>query len=182
MNIRDRQQVKEEESPGNIREDGTEICNNLGEDHICHTVEKTFPCSECGKYFRRASHLYVHKRNHTGEKPFSCTECGKCFSHISVLNSHKMTHTGEKPFTCTECGKCFILLLEQLESAGLTYATSHMSLGTVGIPHATSILPLGPICCMRTPVSFISSPFCHCGAPVSSMHEILLLLRGARVT
>ncbi|KAM4619585.1 uncharacterized protein O3C94_021193, partial [Discoglossus pictus] len=144
LNIRDQQQVKEEESPGSIREgseggkslilsklhqeeetdvrshqevkednpvniveDGAEIWNNLGEDHMCHTVEKPFACSECGKCFSRASHLKEHKKTHTGEKMFACSECGKCFSQASYLKKHKRTHTGEKPFSCSECGKCF---------------------------------------------------------------------------
>ncbi|KAM4626570.1 uncharacterized protein O3C94_019612 [Discoglossus pictus] len=59
--------------------DGSEIWNNLGEDHTSHTVEKTFECTQCGKCFSWASHLNSHKRTHTGEKPFSCSECGKCF-------------------------------------------------------------------------------------------------------
>ncbi|KAM4608143.1 uncharacterized protein O3C94_022937, partial [Discoglossus pictus] len=107
LNIRDQQQVKEEESPVNIREDGSKIWNNIGEDPICNTVEQLFPCSECGKCFSLASNLNTHKRTHTGEKPFPCSECGKCFSQASSRNNHKRTHTGEKPFPCSECGKCF---------------------------------------------------------------------------
>ncbi|KAM4619603.1 uncharacterized protein O3C94_021167 [Discoglossus pictus] len=105
-NVRSHQEVKED-NPVNIGEDGSEIWNNPGEDHMCHTVEKPFACSECGKCFSRSSHLKDHKRTHTGEKPFSCSECGKYFSKTSYLNTHKRTHTGEKPFSCSECGKCF---------------------------------------------------------------------------
>ncbi|KAM4641328.1 uncharacterized protein O3C94_015723 [Discoglossus pictus] len=87
LNIRDQQQVNEEESPGNIREDGAEICNTLGEDHMSHTVEKTFACPECGKCFSRASHLNCHKMTHTGEKPFPCSELGKIGCDGGVVNS-----------------------------------------------------------------------------------------------
>ncbi|KAM4606913.1 uncharacterized protein O3C94_023070 [Discoglossus pictus] len=87
--------------------DGSNIWNNLGDEHICHTVEKTFACSECGNCFSWASHLKEHMKTHTGEKPFSCSECRKCFSRASNFKEHMKTHTGVKPFSCSECGKCF---------------------------------------------------------------------------
>ncbi|KAM4034656.1 LOW QUALITY PROTEIN: uncharacterized protein ACNLHF_021323 [Anomaloglossus baeobatrachus] len=67
--------------------------------------EKSFSCSECGKYFKKKSHLLTHQKIHTGEKPFSCSECGKCFIENSILLRHQRIHTGEKPYSCSECGK-----------------------------------------------------------------------------
>ncbi|XP_056299636.1 oocyte zinc finger protein XlCOF28-like isoform X2 [Pseudoliparis swirei] len=68
---------------------------------------KPFSCSECGKIFKKKTHLKIHMRSHTGEKPFSCSVCKKSFSQSGNLQKHMRIHTGEKPFTCSECGKLF---------------------------------------------------------------------------
>ncbi|XP_075683820.1 uncharacterized protein LOC142652160 isoform X2 [Rhinoderma darwinii] len=71
------------------------------------TLNKTFPCPECGKMFKHKNSLSIHIKTHTGERSLSCSECGKSFIHKRSLLDHRRIHTGEKPFPCSECGKCF---------------------------------------------------------------------------
>ncbi|KFQ36768.1 Zinc finger protein 22, partial [Mesitornis unicolor] len=40
-----------------------------------HIGERPYQCGECGRAFRRSSHLLQHKRTHTGEWPFQCGVC-----------------------------------------------------------------------------------------------------------
>ncbi|KAM8840291.1 uncharacterized protein AB9W97_001172 isoform 1-T3 [Spinachia spinachia] len=71
----------------------------------CSAGQKPLSCSECGKIFRKKTHLKIHLRSHTGEKPFSCSVCKKCFSQSGNLQKHMRIHTGEKLLGCSECGR-----------------------------------------------------------------------------
>ncbi|KAK1889962.1 Zinc finger protein 316 [Dissostichus eleginoides] len=72
-----------------------------------HTNEAPYECKECGRFFKRKTHLNNHVRGHLGIKLFVCSICGKACSRQEHLTVHMRTHNGERPYQCTVCAKAF---------------------------------------------------------------------------
>jgi len=70
--------------------------------HLCH-----YP--NCGKIYKKTSHLRAHLRWHIGDQPYLCSwpGCARRFTRSDELHRHFRIHTGERKHKCGLCGKCF---------------------------------------------------------------------------
>ena len=58
-----------------------------------HITDRQYKCGECGKLFKRISHVREHLKIHSVERPFPCNICTKSFKS-AVSNS--LLHVKEK--------------------------------------------------------------------------------------
>jgi len=70
--------------------------------HLCH-----YP--DCGKVYKKTSHLRAHLRWHIGDQPYLCSwpGCSRKFTRSDELHRHFRIHTGERRHRCEHCGKSF---------------------------------------------------------------------------
>ena len=89
--------------------------------HLCH-----YP--NCGKVYKKTSHLRAHLRWHIGDQPYLCSwpglfhillstffkiftvlfiGCSRKFTRSDELHRHFRIHTGERKHRCEHCGKSF---------------------------------------------------------------------------
>ncbi|CAH6777592.1 Zfp445 [Phodopus roborovskii] len=66
-----------------------------------------YRCHDCGKTFKKSSHLEYHQRTHFEQKLFKCRVCEKAFKWRSNCVRHEKIHTGVKPYKCSSCEKSF---------------------------------------------------------------------------
>jgi len=69
--------------------------------------KKKHICDECGKGFKDAHKLQIHKTVHSDLRPFSCSQCDKTFKREGGLAVHvKKAHLQQK-YSCPDCKKEF---------------------------------------------------------------------------
>ncbi|XP_068178946.1 zinc finger protein 1035 [Antennarius striatus] len=70
-------------------------------------------CNYCGKSFSTSQSLKKHESDHKGEKPYHCLECGKGFKKHTHLIGHKGVH--QRKIQCTVCKKILPSIRELLQ-------------------------------------------------------------------
>ncbi|XP_046408074.1 zinc finger protein 569-like [Ischnura elegans] len=80
--------------------------SELGLHQYCHSLEKKYCCSKCGKRFMVKWYYRTHVRVcQSGELLHKCGACGKGFMNRSHLKLHLLSHDPEKRFACHLCPK-----------------------------------------------------------------------------
>ena len=73
--------------------------DSLGAVDLTKLRRRRNSCEFCGKIFRFASNLKLHRRSHTGERPYSCHLCNHKCSQSSKLKRHMKVHQRQGCYT-----------------------------------------------------------------------------------
>lgn len=64
-----------------------------------HNETRNFKCGQCGKLFKRISHVREHLKIHTMDRPFNCTVCRKTFkTNVSTGTRYIISELGTTVF------------------------------------------------------------------------------------
>nr|XP_026494641.1 gastrula zinc finger protein XlCGF57.1-like [Vanessa tameamea] len=80
--------------------------SHLKRHEVMHSRSNFHKCSLCPRSFHSEEILKGHMNKHNGIKPHNCPMCPKSFAHLSTLTSHIKVHKKDK-FLCPTCGKEF---------------------------------------------------------------------------
>ncbi|XP_065226138.1 gastrula zinc finger protein XlCGF57.1-like [Planococcus citri] len=88
-------------------------CSATLKNHSTHISDRrqSLTCNICGGHFSLRSDLKRHMLIHEGVKPFKCAECGKSFRRKSHMNEHIRAYHSPyhtRPYKCDICGKRFV--------------------------------------------------------------------------
>lgn len=75
---------------------------------IIHIVRQLIELFLCFNFrFKTKPQMKNHRKHHDDVRPFPCTVCGRLFRRQYTLNVHMRSHTNTCPYTCRYCGKSF---------------------------------------------------------------------------
>ncbi|OXA48873.1 Zinc finger protein 2 [Folsomia candida] len=80
------------------------VVRHVQTDHAENPIQ--FPCTLCGKDFKRRHDLDNHIATHTTEKTHNCATCGRSFARRRDMKSHENTHLERSARTVFECHLC----------------------------------------------------------------------------
>ena len=69
--------------------------------------KRQFECG-CGKIYKSADALHIHKKHKHSGKEYKCNICNSVLSTPGSLKMHTSLHLGQKEFVCKVCGKEFL--------------------------------------------------------------------------
>ncbi|VTJ83756.1 Hypothetical predicted protein [Marmota monax] len=97
-------QTLEKESSG-LRHQGTKLAQSGSQ-----ALGRARRCAHCRRHFLSWVALWLHTRRCQARLPLPCPECGRRFRHAPFLALHRQVHAAATPdvgFTCHLCGQSF---------------------------------------------------------------------------
>lgn len=160
------------------RGDIEKVLNFLLQEHLvnhmrCHTGERPFVCTECGKSFPLKGNLLFHMRSHNkgnnAERPFRCDLCPKDFMCKGHLVSHRRSHSDERPHSCPDCGKTFVE-----KGNMLRHLRKHAAEGPPTQVSTPSAIPQSGVLPIPAAAVLVGHPLAPPAPPVVPQHTVVV--------